>query len=238
MASELPLRKYIKVWIKKRSNNTRKNGTKTSATRWSGSKWQPEFHVAGGRGDRRICPSGGSNQRERANSFSEHGNLVPVTWGDLEKKYLDTMYPGHNLPPSERKKSSEKWGKSIKSMYAEKAAMKAFGRIRAPKWVHEIDSTDREKFIATRMTELPSPESIDSDLRRCDSSSTKPSGGNTWRLEQTPSPVRREPPLGRRGNERKNWGRRRRPNIIPEPRSSHSWIRLTKRFRKIPKNGN
>ena len=43
--------------------------------------------------------------------------------------------------------------------------MKAFGRIARQNGSMKLTARIEEKFIATRMTELPSPESIDSDLR-------------------------------------------------------------------------
>ncbi|MEI8374083.1 MAG: site-specific integrase [Planctomycetota bacterium] len=43
--------------------------------------------------------------------------------------------------------------------------MKAFGRIVCPEWCHQIGTEQREKFVAIRITELPSPESVDTALR-------------------------------------------------------------------------
>ena len=36
--------------------------------------------------------------------------------GYLRKKYLDAIYPGHDLPPKERRAASENWGKSFHTL--------------------------------------------------------------------------------------------------------------------------
>ena len=99
MASELPLRKYIKVWIKKRANNTRNNGTKTFSYTLEWVEYgRRNFMSLGVGATAGYARQAAAIKEKELNSFSEHGNLVPVTWGDLEKKYLDTMYPGYGLP--------------------------------------------------------------------------------------------------------------------------------------------
>src|SRR5262249_47463043 len=51
------------------------------------------------------------------------------------------------------------------SMRSERLALANFGRLISPEWCHTITSADRERFVTARLVEVPSPASVDADLR-------------------------------------------------------------------------
>jgi integrase len=166
MPQELPLRKYIKVWIKRRKNNAKQDGNHTISYTLEWVEYgKRNFMSLGVGATATYARQAAAIKEKELNSLSQFEKLDPIPWKEFEKKYLETFYPGHDLPPRKRKAASTKWGKSIKSMYAERTALKEFRRIASPEWVHETASQHREKFVSQRITELPSPESVDSELR-------------------------------------------------------------------------
>ena len=76
--------------------------------------------------------------------------LIPATWDAFQKKYLDTYYPGHDLPHTERKIKSREWGKSFNTMQAEKLTINNFTRLLEPGWCH-VTAEARETFVQKRL---------------------------------------------------------------------------------------
>jgi integrase len=98
--------------------------------------------------------------------------LVKITaTQNCRTKYLATVYPGHELKGKGRRPAEANWAKSLSSFRAERLTLDNFGRIvmhaagRDSAWCHEVTSADREKFVAQRITEVNSGESVDADPR-------------------------------------------------------------------------
>ncbi len=167
MADRLPIRKYIKVWVMRRKNNARKGGkppTISYTLQWE--VYGRKAVMSLGRGATLAYAKRMAAEKEKElNADTPSEPLEPISWGNFRKKYLDTFYPGHDLPPAERKKAQMKWGKSFNSMRSERLALDNFGRLIDPDWCHEITSAEREKFVTERLAEVPSAASVDADLR-------------------------------------------------------------------------
>ena len=94
MAEQLPLRKYIKVWIKRRQNNARKDGSKATSYTLEWVEYGKRSFMSLG-----IGATAGYARHARAikeqelNSLAEFSGLSPITWPDLEAKYLTNAYP-------------------------------------------------------------------------------------------------------------------------------------------------
>lgn len=106
-----------------------------------------------------------AEKQKELNAETPSDTLDPITWAAFEKKYLATFYPGFDLDASERKKAQAKWGKSLASMRSERLALANFRRLIKPDWLHQITTADREDFLTARLAEVPSPASVDADLR-------------------------------------------------------------------------
>jgi hypothetical protein len=166
MADRLPVRKYVKVWVMRRKNNPRKGGkppTVNYTLQWViyGKKAVPSL----GRGATLAFAKRMAAEKEKELNAETPGDVLdPITWSAFEKKYLETFYPGYDLPPKERKVAALKWGKSFASMRSERLALSNFGRLIKPDWLHEITTADRERFVAQRLSEVSSAASVDADL--------------------------------------------------------------------------
>jgi hypothetical protein len=166
MANTLPIRKYIKVWIKHRKNNARKSGKPTvSCTREWVEYGRRRFMSLGKHANLAYARQAATAKERELNSPEQGESLEPITWPDFQKKYLETIHPGYDLPPAERKTKAATWSKSIKSMLRERLAINRFTRIIAPGWCHEITANVRERFIPKRLPEVGPAESVDVELR-------------------------------------------------------------------------
>jgi integrase len=164
--SGLPVRKYVKVWIKRRKNRVRQGGTRGFSYTLQWVQFGRErFQSLGPYATLAYTREAARRKEAELNSFEHEAGLDPITWDDFAKKYLNTFYPGHDLKPKERKEAMVKWGKSLASMKSERLALGNFGRLIQPGWLHEVTTAEREKFVTDRLAEVPSPASVDADLR-------------------------------------------------------------------------
>jgi integrase len=167
MADQLPVRKYVKVWVMRRKNNPRKGGrgpTLSYTLQWA--VYGRKHVMSLGRGATLAYAKRMAAEKEKeVNSESPSDRLEPIAWGDFRRKYLDTFYPGHDRPIEERKPLQAKWAKSYASLRSERLAMENFTRLASPGWCHELTTAHREAFVRDRLAEVSSPASVDADLR-------------------------------------------------------------------------
>lgn len=167
MAEQLPVRKYVKVWVMRRRNNPRLGGKEPTVS------YTLQWVVYGKKHVMSLGPGAtlayakrmAAEKEKEVNSDSPSDTLEPSAWGDFRKRYLDTFYPGHDLPAEERKALQAKWGKSYASMRSERLALENFTRLVSPGWCHELTTAHREAFVRGRLAEVPSAASVDADLR-------------------------------------------------------------------------
>jgi integrase len=167
MADSLPVRKYIRVWVKRRKNNPRKGGQ--AATVSLTLEWvvygQRQFMSLGPGATAAYARRMAAEKERQLNAEAPSETLEPVTWAAFRTKYFDTFYPGHELPPRERQAMRAQWPKSFASMRSERLAMDNFERIIRPSWCHQVTTAEREAFVTQRLAEVPSAASVDADLR-------------------------------------------------------------------------
>jgi len=164
--SGFPVRKYVKVWIKRRKNRLREDGSRRISYTLQWVEFgQERFLSLGPHATLAYAKEAARKKESELNSFEQGPVMDPINWAAFEKKYLATFYPGHDLPPKERKAAAANWGKSLASMRSERLALGNFGRIVKPEWLHEISTANREKFVTGRLAEVPSAASVDADLR-------------------------------------------------------------------------
>jgi integrase len=167
MAEQLPVRKYVKVWVMRRKNNPRKGGKPATVS------YTLQWVVYGKKEVMSLGPGAtlayakrmAKDKERELNAETPAEVLDPITWAAFRKKYLDTFYPGHDRPTKERQEEQKKWGKSLASLRSERLALDNFGRIAKPTWCHQITTADRETFVTARLAEVDSPASVDTDLR-------------------------------------------------------------------------
>src|SRR3954454_2952469 len=118
MAENLPIRKYVRVWVMRRKNNARREG-KPATTSYT-LQWMiygKKKVMSLGPGATLAYAKRMAAEKEREiNSDSPSDTLEPITWSDFKAKYLDTFYPGHDKPTEERKPLQTKWNKSYASL--------------------------------------------------------------------------------------------------------------------------
>ena len=172
MADSLPIRKFIPVWIKSRQNPPRQDGKRSVSYTLEWTEYgKRNFMSLGTHATLTYARQTKADKEKELNDPERRDSLDPITFADFTKKYLDAIYPGHDLPHAERKIASTAWGKSLKSMLGEKRTMDTFSRIvmgisgRENTWCHDITSADRERYASMRITEVNSAESVDADLR-------------------------------------------------------------------------
>jgi integrase len=162
----LPVRKYIKVWIKRRKNPPKMNGRQTTSLTLEWVEYGRRSFMSLGKGATMTYASAMAKAKEtELNNPRQIESLKPITWKDFAEEYLDKTYPGYELPTKQRKQAAQGWRKSDSSRRTEQRVLKDFARIVKPDWCHDITSKDRESYIRQRLTEVPSPESVDADLR-------------------------------------------------------------------------
>jgi hypothetical protein len=167
VAESLPIRKYIKVWVKRRKNNPRKGGKALTVSRTL--EWvefgQRRFLSLGPHATVAYARRVAAEKEKELNAETPSETLSPLTWEAFWKKYFETYYPGHDLPAEERRELQATWGKSFATMRSERLAMDNFERIVAPDWCHTLTSAHREEFIGERLAQVDSPASVEADLR-------------------------------------------------------------------------
>jgi integrase len=163
----LPVRRFTKVWIKKRKNPPRpseKKRTHSYTLQWT-EFGRDRYYSLGPGATLAFAREAAREKEQELNSFGGQSPLEPLGWDAFRKKYLDTTYPGHELAPAQRKLKSKEWPKGTKSFLRERLAMDNFARLGKPGWCHEITSEDRERFAAARLAEVGSAETVDTELR-------------------------------------------------------------------------
>lgn len=165
--SESSVRKYIKVWVKKRKNNPRKGGgpTVSRTLHWL-VDGRPKFMSLGPHATAEYARECARRKEAELNQYAAAvERLDRARWDDFRKKYMDTKYPGHALSGPERKEAERSWGKSWASCRSERLALDNFTRIVKPEWVDEITGRARDEFVTKRLAEVSSAASVDADLR-------------------------------------------------------------------------
>jgi integrase len=158
--AELPVRKFVKVWIERR-----KNRKSTSYTLEWVEFGQRRFLSLGPHATLAYARECQRRKEAELNSFDRQAGLEPITWDAFTKKYLDTFYPGHDEAPSARKERAASWPKSFKTFKREKNAIDSFTRLMSPYWCHDLDDEDRERFVQKRLPEVGSALTVDAELR-------------------------------------------------------------------------
>lgn len=176
MAEQLPLRKYVKVWVMRRKNNPRKGGkpaTTSYTLQWV--LYGEKGVMSLGSGATLAYARRMASEKEKELNSPEHqGYLEPCRWADFRGKYLALTYPGHDLEGKARREASAKWPKSLSTMLRERATMDAFERAVLGKkgegaaaqnpWLHDLQPTCRDAFVNGRLAEAGSPATAESDL--------------------------------------------------------------------------
>ncbi len=165
--SDLPVRKYIKVWIKRRRNPVRQgnHGPSLSYTLQWVEFGKDRYLSLGPHATLAYAKEAARRKEAELNSFDRQAGLNPIPWDDFTRKYLATFYPGYDLAPRERKEKAATWPKSFKTMKRERNAIDSFTRLVQPLWCHELTTEDRERFILRRMPEVGSGLTVDAELR-------------------------------------------------------------------------
>jgi integrase len=158
--AELPVRKFIKVWIERR-----KNRKSTSYTLEWVDFGQRRFLSLGPHATLAFARECQRRKEAELNSFDRQAGPEPITWEAFTKKYLGTFYPGHDEAPSARKEKAASWPKSFKTFKREKNAIDSFTRLMSPYWCHDLDDEDRERFVQKRLPEVGSALTVDAELR-------------------------------------------------------------------------
>ena len=154
MTEQLPVRKYVTVWIKNRKNPPRNDGSETVSRTLEWVEFGERRFLSLGKNATLAYARQAKMQKEKElNDPERRESLVPASWDAFQKKYLDTYYPGHDLPPAERKVKAKEWGKSFNTMRAEKLTINNCTRLLAPGWCHEITAEARETFVQKRLAE-------------------------------------------------------------------------------------
>jgi len=162
----LPVKKYIKVWLKRRKNPPKKDGSRGVSYTLQWSEFGQDKYLSLSPHATLAYAKEAVRQKEaEVNSFERSATLEPISWSAFEKKYLGTFYPGYDLAAKQRKSASKSWSKSFASMRSERLALANFGRLVKAQWLHTITTADQEAFITRRLAEVDSPASVDTDLR-------------------------------------------------------------------------
>src|SRR6266542_3892775 len=129
MVDRLPVRKYIKVWVKRRKNNPKQDGSQTISYTLEWVEYgRRTFLSLGKHASLAYARQTAALKEKELNSLERHEALEPVSWEDFTNKYLDTFYPGHDFPVEQRREAEKKWPKSRNTMRRERLAIDNFGR--------------------------------------------------------------------------------------------------------------
>ncbi|MFO0881564.1 MAG: site-specific integrase [Gemmataceae bacterium] len=167
MADNLPIHKYIKVRFRRRRNKIKGPGEEptTSYTLYWREFGKKRFLSLGQFATRAFTERMAAEKEKELNSPMRRQAIRPASWADFVKAYLNETYPGHELPPKDRKAKSASWKKSLGTMKREKLAFGHFERICKPGWCHEITAADRDHYITYRLGEVGSASTVDAELR-------------------------------------------------------------------------
>jgi len=164
--TDLPVRKHIKVWIKKRKNRVRQGGKQGFSYTLQWSEFGKDSYLSlGPHATLAFVREAVRRKEAELNSFERQSSLAPFDWGAFTKKYLDTIYPGHDKPAAQRKEAEKGWSKSFKTMRREQNAIDTFTRLVKPGFCHEITAEDRERYVQKRLPEVGSAQTVDVELR-------------------------------------------------------------------------
>jgi hypothetical protein len=162
MTQDLPVRKYIKVWIKKRRNPPKKNGRQSTSLTLEWVEFGQRFFLSLGTGATRGYAEAVAKAKEsELNSPAQVEQVQPLTWAEFTREYLDRIYPGHDKRGKKRVEASRAWEKSDASRRAEARVLRDFARIVKPTWCHEVTTKERQAYINQRLKEVNSPQSVE-----------------------------------------------------------------------------
>ena len=166
MGGKPTVRKWIKVWVEKRKNPPKLSGKRTVSYTLEWVEFGKRRFVSLGPGATRGYAESMAKAKEaELNAPSPEEPLKPITWADFKKKYLETTYPGHDLPPRQRKDQARTWGKSLSMFWEERRVLDMFAQIIKPEWSQDATTEDRERFIQQRLDAVGSAHSVNKDLR-------------------------------------------------------------------------
>jgi integrase len=166
MTQDLPVRKYIKVWIQKRRNPPKKNGRQSTSLTLEWIEFGQRFFLSlGTEATRGYAAAVAKAKEAELNSPVQVEQFQPLTWAEFTREYLDRIYPGHDKRGKKRVEASRAWEKSDASRRGEARVLRDFARIAKPTWCHEVTTKERQAYIDQRLKEVNSPQSVDADLR-------------------------------------------------------------------------
>ena len=142
-----------------------KNRTSTSYTLEWVEFGQRRFFSLGPHATLAFAREAARRKEQELNNPERLDALEPVTWDVFKKKYLDTIYPGHDLPTALRKEKEKSWPKSRGTFKRERNALDSFSRLIKPGFCHEITAEGRERFVQKRLPEVGSSLTVDTELR-------------------------------------------------------------------------
>jgi len=91
MSEQLPIRKYITVWIKNRKNPPRKDGSVTVSRTLERVEFGERRFMSLGKNATLAYAREAKKQKEaELNDPERRESLVPISWEAFAKKYLDT----------------------------------------------------------------------------------------------------------------------------------------------------
>src|SRR3954447_17384871 len=139
MPEQLPVRKYIKVWVKRRKNPTKKNGRQTTSLTLEWVEYGRRSFMSLGKGATMAYATAMAKAKEaELNNPRQIESLKPITWKDFTEEYLEKTYPGYDLPVKNRREAAKGWRKSDSSRRTEHRVLRDFARIVKPEWCHDI----------------------------------------------------------------------------------------------------
>jgi integrase len=162
MANNLPIRKFVKVKIKKRQN--RREDSVSYALRWT-EYGQRHSRSLGPYATRAYAERMRSELEQRLNQPMAYQDVKPIQWKTFVQDYLAQTYPGHDLPVEDRREAERNWKKSFGTMKRENLAIRAFERHCKPGWCHDLTTQHRDRFVAERLKEVGSAVTVYAELR-------------------------------------------------------------------------
>jgi hypothetical protein len=91
MTSRLPVRKFIKVWIKRRKNNPFQDGSRTTSYMLEWVEFgRRRFQSHGKHATASYSRQATAELEKELNAPERRESLDPITWENFRKKYLDT----------------------------------------------------------------------------------------------------------------------------------------------------
>ena len=166
MPSQTPVRKWIKVWVERRKNPAKKNGKRTVSYTLEWVEYGKRHFLSLGPGATKSYADAMVKAKEvELNSSTPDEPLKPITWDDFKKKYLDSTYPGHDLPARQRKQEERNWSNSLAMFREERRVLDFFAQLVEPEWCQDITTEQREDYIQKRLADVGSAQTVNKDLR-------------------------------------------------------------------------